>query len=187
MRALHFDILVHVRQYQGEPLPVRAAIALAQRVVVHACTVCMSRRFHRPRSPRRKPSRYSCRNRIVASTKLSRRRPGGTGCSIPPVRAATGGCAVRTRSTRSFTPSRWNDLIVIERPQLKPEAPLGWGPRVAYRVRAPPRRSWSKPEGAQIEQRSARASCDTVERQPAGDPRECTAHCRYSRAPTRSS
>lgn len=154
MRAL--DILVHVRQYHGDPLPVRAATALARRV---------DARLHGLYVAPIPPAAFTSPETVAVLVQESDRRfheaqSAATWWSgLVEAAGARGDWQVAQADALDALvhASRWNDLIVIERPQQKPEAPLGWGlvSRTAFGTATP---LLVVPEGAQIGTLGARVA-----------------------------
>lgn len=152
MRAL--DVLVHVRQYQGEPLSVRAAVALTRRVKAH---------LHGLYVAPIPPAAFTSPETVAVLVQESDRRfheaqaAAGWWKGIADAAGVRGDWQVAQADALDAVAqaARWNDLIVIERPQSKPEAPLGWGlvSRSAFAVATP---LLVIPEGAQIGELGAR-------------------------------
>ena len=146
MRAL--DILVHVRQYQGDPPSVRAATALARRI---------DARLHGLYVAPIPPAAFTSPETVAVLVQESDRRfheaqsAASWWNGLIEAAGARGDWQVAQADALDAIvhAARWNDLIVIERPQLKPEAPLGCGlvSRTVFGTATP---LLVVPEGAQI-------------------------------------
>lgn len=154
MRAL--DVLVHVRQYHGEPLPVRAAVAVAQRVKAHLHGLYVA-----PIPPAAFTSPETVAVLVQESDRRFHEAQAASAWWNGMISAAgqRGDWQVAQSDALDAVvhAARWNDLIVIERPQQKPEAPLGWGlvSRSAFSIATP---LLVVPEGARIGALGARVA-----------------------------
>lgn len=132
------DVLVHLRQYSGDPPALRAALALSRRieVLLHGLYVAPI-----------PPAAFTSPETVAVLVHESDRhfREAGIADAWWRDRLEAGGARGDWLVAQSDAldaiayAARWNDLIVIERPQNQPDAPLGWGlvSRSAFAAGAP--------------------------------------------------
>ncbi|MBL8300100.1 MAG: universal stress protein [Rhodanobacteraceae bacterium] len=120
------DVLVHMRQYNGDPPALRAALALSRRIDVHLHGLYVApippAAFTSPETVAvlvHESDRHFREARVADDWWREKMKAGG----------ARGDWLVAQSDTLDAIAyaARWNDLIVIERPQNQPDAPLGWG------------------------------------------------------------
>lgn len=124
MRSL--DILVHMRQYQGSPPALRAALALQRRV---------DARLHGLYVAPIPPAAFTSPETVAVLVHESDRHFREAGAAgawwqqhMNEGNARGDWLVAQADALDAIAyAARWNDLIVIERPQQQPEAPLGWG------------------------------------------------------------
>lgn len=120
------DVLVHLRQYSGDPPALRAALALGQRVDV---------RLHGLYVAPIPPAAFTSPETVAVLVHESDRhyREAGVADAWWQQRLQAAGqrgdwlVAQADALDAIAYAARWNNLIVIERPQQQPDAPLGWG------------------------------------------------------------
>jgi nucleotide-binding universal stress UspA family protein len=132
------DVLVHLRQYSGNPPALRAALALSRRIDV---------RLHGLYVAPIPPAAFTSPETVAVLVHESDRHFREAGVADAWWRAqldvagARGDWLVAQSDALDAIAyaARWNDLIVIERPQQQPDAPLGWGlvSRSAFAAGAP--------------------------------------------------
>ena len=132
------DVLVHLRQYSGDPPALRAALALSRRLdaVLHGLYVAPI-----------PPAAFTSPETVAVLVHESDRhfREAGVADAWWHEKLAAAGArgdwlvAQADALDAIAYAARWNDLIVIERPQQQPDAPLGWGlvSRCAFAAGAP--------------------------------------------------
>lgn len=136
MRTL--DILVHLRQYSGDPPALRAALALSRRL-----DACLHGLYVAPIPPAAFTSPETVAVLVHESDRHYREAGAAAGWWQQRLEAAgaRGNWLVAQSDALDAIAyaARWNDLIVIERPQQQPDAPLGWGlvSRSAFAAGAP--------------------------------------------------
>lgn len=120
------DVLVHLRQYSGDPPALRAALALSRRLDVH---------LHGLYVAPIPPAAFTSPETVAVLVHESDRhfREAGIADAWWRQRLTDAGArgdwlVAQTDSLDAIAyAARWNDLIIIERPQQQPDAPLGWG------------------------------------------------------------
>jgi len=132
------DVLVRLRQYSGDPPALRAALALSRRLdtVLHGLYVAPI-----------PPAAFTSPETVAVLVHESDRhfREAGVADGWWQEKLAAGGArgdwlvAQADALDAIAYAARWNDLIIIERPQQQPDAPLGWGlvSRSAFAAGAP--------------------------------------------------
>lgn len=124
MRCL--DILVHMRQYQGNPPALRAALALQRRI-----DACLHGLYVAPIPPAAFTSPETVAVLVHESDRHYREASVADQWWQQQLDAAgaRGDWLVAQSDALDAIAyaARWSDLIVIERPQQQPDAPLGWG------------------------------------------------------------
>lgn len=120
------DVLVHLRQYDGDPPALRAALALSRRLdlYLHGLYVAPI-----------PPAAFTSPETVAVLVHESDRhfREAGVADRWWRERLAAAGARGEWLVAQADAldaiayAARWNDLIVIERPQQQPDAPLGWG------------------------------------------------------------
>lgn len=132
------DVLVHLRQYSGTPPALRAALALSRRIDVHLHGLYVA-----PIPPAAFTSPETVAVLVHESDRHYREASVADGWWREQLAAAgaRGDWLVAQSDALDAIAyaARWNDLIVIERPQSQPDAPLGWGlvSRSAFAAGAP--------------------------------------------------
>lgn len=120
------DVLVHLRHYSGDPPALRAALALSRRLDVH---------LHGLYVAPIPPAAFTSPETVAVLVHESDRhfREAGVADAWWRQRLTDAGArgdwlVAQTDSLDAIAyAARWNDLIIIERPQQQPDAPLGWG------------------------------------------------------------
>lgn len=120
------DVLVHLRQYSGDPPALRAALALSRRLDIH---------LHGLYVAPIPPAAFTSPETVAMLVHESDRhfREAGVADAWWRQRLTDAGArgewlVAQTDSLDAIAyAARWNDLIIIERPQQQPDAPLGWG------------------------------------------------------------
>lgn len=132
------DVLVHLRQYSGNPPALRAALALSRRIDV---------RLHGLYVAPIPPAAFTSPETVAVLVHESDRHFREAGIADAWWRTQLDAAGARGDWLVAQSDAldaiayaaRWNDLIVIERPQQQPDAPLGWGlvSRSAFAAGAP--------------------------------------------------
>jgi len=120
------DVLVHLRQYSGDPPALRAALALSRRL-----DICLHGLYVAPIPPAAFTSPETVAVLVHESDRHYREASIADAWWQERLQAAgaRGDWLVAQADALDAIAfaARWNDLIVIERPQQQPDAPLGWG------------------------------------------------------------
>lgn len=120
------DVLVHLRHYSGDPPALRAALALSRRI---------DARLHGLYVAPIPPAAFTSPETVAVLVHESDRhfREASVADAWWRAKLDAGGARGDWLVAQSDAldaiayAARWNDLIVIERPQNQPDAPLGWG------------------------------------------------------------
>jgi nucleotide-binding universal stress UspA family protein len=120
------DVLVHLRQYSGDPPALRAALALHRRLEARLHGLYVA-----PIPPAAFTSPETVAVLVHESDRHYREASVADGWWRQQLDAAgaRGDWLVAQADALDAIAyaARWNDLIIIERPQQQPDAPLGWG------------------------------------------------------------